>query len=576
MPFLDLKKQLARELADYFKIPEVTPEVLEQDFSLPPNASLGHLALPCFKFSKHLKRASDQIARELQANFAQTDLSVVATGPYANFKWKLSTLYETVCRRVFGEELKYGSDTSGKSKSVVLEYCSPNIAKRLAFQHIRSTLIGNTLANVHDFLGYRTERINFVGDWGSQFARLLAAFEKWGDKQRLSQGDAQLSMDHLLEVYVRFHKEAENHPELMELASRSLQRLEEQENGAVNLWKQVRKISLTSMERTLGRLNIRFDHVEGESHYIPEMAATLEAVKTKAGARLSEGAWIVEIDGINTPALIQKKDGTTLYLTRDIAAAIDREERFKFDRMIYVVSEQQRLHFQLLFGVLSKMGYPWSQRCEHVSFGTVLFGKEKMSTREGRVVLLDDILNEAKALALKECIEKNPDLANKESVAEMVGIGAVIFGNLSTHRQRDFEFDWAQVIALDGETGPYVQYSYVRCHSLLEKAAEKGIQTEATQAPPGYEFAAEEEMLIIQLAKFRGVLHDTARESEPFHLTHYLIDLAKAFNRFYYKLPVLQCTDSQAMKLRLNLVQATRQALTNGLTLLGIRAPKEM
>jgi arginyl-tRNA synthetase len=576
MPFLELKKQLARELADYFKIPEVTAEALEQDFSLPPNATLGHLALPCFKFSKHLKRASDQIAKELQAQFTRGDFTVVATGPYANFKWNLAVLYETVCRRIFTEDIKYGSDASGKSKHVVLEYCSPNIAKRLAFQHIRSTLIGNTLANVYDFLGYKTERINFVGDWGSQFARLLAGFEQWGDKQRLSQGDATLSMDHLLEVYVRFHKEVDNRPELLEAASRCLQRLETQENGAVNLWKQVRKISLSSMERTLGRLNIRFDHIEGESHYIPAMAATLEEVKTKAGARLSEGAWIVEVEGVSTPALIQKKDGTTLYLTRDIAAAIDRQERFKFDRMIYVVSEQQKLHFQLLFGVLTKMGYAWSPACEHVSFGTVLFGKEKMSTREGRVVLLDDILNEAKALALKECTAKNPDLANKDSVAEMVGIGAVIFGNLAAHRMRDFEFDWAQVIALDGETGPYVQYSFVRCHSLLEKAAEKGIEIKAAPPPPGYEFANEEEMLVLQLAKFRGVLHDVIRENEPFHLTHYLIDLAKAFNRFYYKLPVLQCTDPLAMQLRLNLVQATRQALSNGLNLLGIRAPKEM
>jgi arginyl-tRNA synthetase len=322
-------------------------------------------------------------------------------------------------------------------------------------------------------------------------------------------------------------------------------------------------------------MHIRFNHIEGESHYVPQIERTLEEVKTKAQARLSEGAWIVEVEGIQTPALVQKKDGTTLYLTRDIAAAIDRFQRFHFEKMYYVVGGQQQLHFQLLKGVLKKMGYEWADNCEHLHFGTVLFGSEKMSTREGRVIELDGLLKEATALALVECTQKNPDLPNKEQVAEMVGVGAVVFGELSAHRTRDIEFDWKSVLALDGETGPYVQYSAVRCQSLMEKARAKG---ETAGGPFEYsqELAIEEEALILALARFRQSLHDVTRENEPYHLTHYLIDLAKTFNRFYYKHPVLQATDADQRRMRLNLVQATGQALMNGLNLLGISCPKEM
>ncbi len=575
MPFLDLKKQLAQAICARLNHPEITAAQLEVDFSSPPNIEMGQLALPCFRFAKLLRKGADKIAIELANETFLPGVTGKPAGPYVNFRLSPDKLATLTLGRIASEGARYGSDESGKGKRVVLEYCSPNIAKRLAFQHIRSTLIGNVLANIYDFLGYSTERINFVGDWGSQFARLLAAVELWGEKERIKATDVDGSMKQLFDLYVRFHKEVEKDESLVDKASKCLQALEAQETNATQLWRTVRDISIAAMDATLKRMHVRFNHVEGESTYIPAMTRTLEDIKQQAGAKPSEGAWIVEVEGLSTPALVQKRDGTTLYLTRDIAAAIDRHSRFKFDKSIYVVSEQQKLHFQLLFGVLKKMGHAWADHCEHVSFGTVLFGAEKMSTREGRVIFLDELLNEAKALALKEVTEKNPGLKDKDSVAEAVGIGAILFGELSAHRQRDIEFDWKAILAFDGETGPYVQYSAVRCTSLLEKAAEKNLSA-GNEIPAGYEFSSEEESLLVSLARYRSVLHQAVRENEPFHVTRYLIEVAKGFNRFYYKFPVLQASDPAHSQARLALVKGTRQVLANGLELLGITCPREM
>jgi arginyl-tRNA synthetase len=566
MPFYELKQSLVAEVGALF--PEETLE-----FSYPPDTTLGHLALPCFQMGKKLKTAPGKIAADLAQKFTRPGLSAKAAGPYVNFRWNPSDLYVKTLTKIFAEGDRYGSDTLGAGKTIVLEYCSPNIAKKLYFQHIRSTLIGNVLANIYDFLGFQTERINFVGDWGTQFARLLTAYELWGDPAKLQQGSA--GMDHLLELYVRFHKEVETKPELAELSSETLKRLESHEATATEKWKSIREISIQAMNYTLKRMNAVFNHVEGESTYIPAIEMTLKEIKAKAGGKISEGAYIIEVPDISTPALIQKKDGTTLYLTRDIAAAIDRYQRFKFEKSLYMVSEQQKLHFQQLFGVLKMAGHQWADRCEHISFGTVLYGSEKMSTREGRVILLDDILEEAKKLALEECVQKNPSLADKETVAEQVGIGAIIFGQLSSHRTRDIEFDWKRILAFDGETGPYVQYSCVRCESLLDKAKEKN-ELPGNVGPLTYEFSPEEESLILLLAQFRCRLIDAVESNEPYHLTHYLIDVAKSFNRFYYRHPVLQASDASLKALRLNLVKATQIVLKNGLNLLGIACPREM
>lgn len=576
MPFYELKQKAAHQIAASLQHPEITAESIFQEAGTPPNPAMGQIALPCFRLSKTLKKSPNEIAKLLSEKLTNDTLTVTAAGPYANFKWNCRELYTTTLTKIFQEQSRYGSDKSGDGKRVIMEYCSPNIAKMLAFHHIRSTLIGNTLANVYDFLGYQTERINFVGDWGTQFARLLAAFEAWGDPNKISLKDVPGSMAHLSEIYVRFHKDIEQHPERLETANQCLMKLERGETQATELWQKVRDVSLAAMQSTLKRMSVTFNHVEGESTYIPKIDQMLKEVKEKAQAKLSEGAWIVEVEGFSTPALVQKRDGTTLYLTRDIAAAVDRAKRFQFDKMFYVVSEQQKLHFQLLFGVLKKMGYAWADHCEHLSFGTVLFGSEKMSTREGRVVLLSDILDQAKALALVECTQKNPNLANKEEVAEQVGISAIVFGELSSHRNRDIEFDFKSILSLEGDTGPYVQYAVVRCHSLLNKAKEKSEIPTTIGNVSDYEFAPEEEGLIVCLAKFRNTLKQVIRENEPYHLTFFLLDLAKSFNRFYYRFPVLQASDETQRQVRLNLVRATLQTLENGLGLLGISCPNEM
>lgn len=576
MPFFNLKQKLAREISSSLTHPEITAESLLQEFGTPPNLQMGHIALPCFKLGKTLGKPAGKLAIELSQSFKSELATASAAGPYANFKFKTSHLFDTTLTEILTLQNGYGSETQNNPKSVVLEYCSPNIAKPLFFHHIRSTLIGNVLGNIYDFLGYKTERINFVGDWGTQFARLLAAFELWGNKEELSLDDLDRSMKHLLDIYIKFHQELDTHPEYLEKTSQWLQRLEAQEPSATQLWKLIRDISVANMDKTLQKMNVVFHHTAGESLYIPKMEESLKEIKAKSGAKLSEGAYIVELPDIEPPALIQKKDGTTLYLTRDIAAAIERFERFHFSKMYYVVSEQQRLHFQQLFAVLKKMGYSFSNACEHLSFGTVHFGKERMSTREGRVIYLEDVLKEATQLALEECTKKNPSLAGKEDIAKKVGVGAIIFGNLSAHKQRDIEFNWEHVLAFDGETGPYCQYSAVRCQSLLLKAKEANIDYQSLANAEAYTFAPEEEALILELSKFRGVLKTCTQDNEPYHLTHYLIDIAKTFNRFYYHHPVLQATEAIQKQVRLNLVQATYQVLHNGLRLLGIETPKEM
>lgn len=578
MPYFELQQELSRAIQKTLTnlnpaLGQLTASDIHGDFSSPPNATLGHIALPCFKFAKALKTSPAKLATDFAAAFKSQTVQCTAQGPYLNFRWPTASLYERTLTKVLQEKTNYGTSSTGANKTVILEFCSPNIAKPLFFHHIRSTLIGSTLAKIYAALGYKVHRMNFVGDWGTQFARLVAAYEMWGKEEKLSAQSLDDAMGHLLEIYVRFHKELETNPELEKKAAACLGRLESKDAKTMALWTRVRDVSLRAMDGTLKRLNVSFDLVEGESAYIDHIQETFKVVKEMAGAKMSEGAWIVELPEVEPPALIQKKDGTTLYLTRDIAAAMDRYKRFHFHKSYYVVSEQQRLHFRQLFGVLSKMGLPWAKDCEHLSFGTVLFNSERMSTREGRSIYLADVLNEAKKLALEECAKKNPDQKDKELVAEMVGTGAVIFGNLSTHKARDINFDWKQVLTFDGETGPYVQYSLVRCESILAKGNTAPISVVDCEK---YAFGAEEDQLIFMLSRFRSVLHDCTRDNEPYLLTHYLIDLAKAFNKFYYQFPVLQAADPLQKSLRLSLVKGTHTVLTNGLTLLGISCPREM
>lgn len=571
MPFLELKQDLASRLSKVISHPDWGSDAVFKSLEVPPNPDLGHLAFPCFRLAKVLKKSPPEIAKHLMSGL---DASVEASvaGPYLNFKFSGAVLFQKTLEAVSQNPGAVGADSLGRGKKIVIEFCSPNIAKRLMFQHIRSILLGNTLSNVYAYLGYNVVRMNFVGDWGTQFAKLLVAIELWGDKAKLDPKDSATAMAHLLDLYVKFHKEVTENPGLEKKASETLQLLEKKDPKATALWKMIREISLDTVEKTLRRMNTRFDVVEGESQYIDAIDSTLEAVKKKADAKISDGALIVELEGISTPALIQKKDGTTLYLTRDVAAAVDRQARYQFDKSIYIVGDQQRLHFQQLFGVLKKMGYAWTPQVEHVGFGTVLFGAEKMSTREGRVIFLDDVLDEANSLALKACTEKNPDLDDKPGVAQKVGLAAVVFGELSAHRQRDIEFNWDHVIAFEGDTGPYVLYAAVRINSILERV---GLEKHKVPSIDGYAFAPEEIGLLLQLSSLRTTLRNVVAENEPYYLSRYLIETAKAFSRFYTNCPVLKST-GQTLDVRLQLVSLTSQVLAAGLKLLGLEIPQRM
>jgi len=570
MPYLEWKTEISSLLSSAVG---GSSESWYEQLAPAPKLELGHFALPCFRMAKEQKKAPPAVAAELAAKIKHPTITASVAGPYLNFTVNPNRIVSETLAKIEQEKANYGSDQTGKNKKILIEYCSPNIAKRLAFQHLRSTLIGNTLANIYRVLGYETLKMNFVGDWGTQFAKLVAAIETWAPNTDWDKMDPAQVMQKLFDLYVRFHQEEAGNAQLEQKASQFLQEMEKGNPRLLSIWKSVRAVSLQEVERTLERIQVRFDVVEGESEYVENLLKDLEKVKKQSGAVLSEGAWIVEVEGLPVPALIQKRDGTTIYLTRDIAAAISRYQRHQFTESLYVVGEQQKLHFQQLFGVLKKMKEPCAEKCMHVTFGTVMFGKEKMSTREGRVIFLEDLLKEAHKRALEECTIKNPELKNKEEVAERVGIGAVIFAELSTHRTRDMEFDWKKILAFEGDTGPYVQYAAVRCQSLMEKAGWKskgGYQVDKNYVP-----TPEEHALSFLLAQYRQVLHQCVREKDPFFLTNYLIDIARALNRFYYENPVLQA-EAKVQEFRLNLVQSAFQVLLNAMTLLGMKCPKEM
>jgi arginyl-tRNA synthetase len=578
MPFYEMRVALAREVASALRHPELTAEPIAAEFTPPPGSATAHLALPCFRIAKVVDKNPEGLALELAALFPATGEPATgrpvasASGPYVYFRWDAADLFSRVIGTVLRERDRYGTDETGHGKSVVLEYCSANVAQRLMVKHLRSTVIGNALAGILQALGHPVDRINFVGDWGYPIGKLLAGFELWGDRDRVARRGTP-AMDHLFEVYSRFQKTLETEPAYAERATRCLQQLEEGEPKITTLWKDIRETSLASVDTTLRRMGIRFDFVDGESTYVPGATQVLDQIKQLAGARLSEGAWIVDVEGVSSPALVQKKDGTTLYLTRDISAAIDRERRFPAAALGYVVSEQQRLHFQLLFGVLRKMGFAWAGGCEHIAFGELRIGSTEASPRETRPDLLDDLLDEAKTRAGAELAARHPELAVREAAAEAIGVGAVVFATVSGPRGRDLQLDWDRILTLTGDTGPSLQQTLARCRALVGKATAKGERPAQLAELGGYRPLPIEELLIVQLGRLGVVLHACASAWDPFALGQYLIELARHFDRFHQQLPLLQAGDPGQRRVRLNLVEATRQVLENGLRLLGIPCP---
>ena len=541
-------------------------------FKTPDSPERGDLALPCFPFAGELKRKPGEIALEWAGLFSDSPLfdGVEAVGPFLNFTYNGPELARRVVLDAIDRADVYGAGSEGEGKTVVIDFSSPNIAKPIAFHHIRSTVIGNALANLHEARGYKAVRLNYIGDWGTQFGKLIVAYKRWGNEETLRRE----GIRHLLEIYVRFHDEAEKNPELEDEARGWFVRMEEGDREAGELWQLFYDISLKEFSLIYDMLGIRFDFFEGESRYRHELDRTIELVAEKAGVEESQGALIVDLESDKLPpCLLRKADGATLYATRDIAAAIDRYERFKFDRSLYVVAQQQAMHFKQFFLVLKKMGYAWADRMEHVSFGMLQLADKTMSTRKGQVIFLEDVLNKSIALSKEAIEEKNPELENKEKVARAVGVGAIIFGDLVNRRTNDVTFEWSRILNFQGETGVYVQYTNARCRSMLKKAGgadRKSFKPDLLKRP-------EEKEVMKLIGLFPDRVESACRELDPSLVARLLTELCRAFNRLYniegYR---FLDRDASTRATRLLLAEASAAVLSRGLALLGLEAPKEM
>lgn len=566
---LAIRTHIAASLADATSFP---PERLVALFKVPDNPEHGDLALPCFPFAKELGQKPDDIARGWKARFESDPLfsRVDAVGPFLNFSFDASALAGRVLPAILKAPEQVGRGEEGRGKSVVIDYSSPNIAKPIAFHHIRSTAIGHSLARLHAARGWKVARINYLGDWGTQFGKLIVAYTRWGDREKLEREQIR----HLLDIYVRFHTEAETRPELEDEARQWFARMEQGDEEALGLWRLFYDISLKEFDRIYSQLGVDFDFVEGESRYRDRLDAVIAEIDRKVGVQLSDGATIVDLEALKLPpCLLRKADGATLYATRDIAAAIDRHERFAFDRSLYVVAQQQALHFRQFFAVLEKMGFDWASRLEHVSFGMLQLADATMSTRKGQVIFLQDVVDKAVALSLAAIEEKNASLANKEDVARMVGVGAILFGDLVNRRSNDVTFEWSRILNFQGETGVYVQYSHARCRSMLRKAG----AGPAGNFDPGRLCLSQEKDVLKQLGCFDETVARACETNDPSLVGRYLIDLCRAFNVLYTVEGYRFLDEDPARRAaRLALVEAVAVVLKAGLFLLGIQAPEEM
>ena len=564
----DFKIAIANCLKE--KIEDLTLEEIVALIEVPPNKDMGDFAFPCFKLAKVFRKAPNMIAADLAENIeAKGAISkVMPLGGYVNFFVNKSQLAETVINDVLTKKEKYGHTDLGQEKAVVIDFSSPNIAKPFHIGHIRTTVIGNALYKIYDSQGYNVVRVNHLGDYGTQFGKLIVAFKLWGSKEAVEANP----IPELLKLYVKFHEEAEQKPEMEDEARAWFTKLENGDEEAKALWQWFRDESLKEFARVYDLLDIEFDSYAGESFYSDKMGVVIDQLKEKGLLVQSQGTNVVDLEEFNMPpALITKNDGSTLYMTRDLAAAIYRKNTYDFDKCIYVVGSQQSLHFQQLFKVLELMGYEWSKDLIHVPFGMVALEEGTMSTRKGRVVFLEDVLKQAVEKTKEIVLSKNPNAKNVDQIAKQVGVGAVVFQELSNSRIKDYTFSWSRTLSFEGETGPYVQYTHARCCAVLRKAEEE------VTADINYDLLSEgdgAEVLKV-IGSFNKAILAAMRKNEPHIITRFVLDLAQAFNKFYHDNPIL-VDDVEVRKARLALVAATRQTIENALALLGMHAPERM
>lgn len=563
---MDYKKLISEILSKHI---EMDLKAIESLIEIPPRPDMGDFAFPCFKLSKSMKKAPNIIALELKDKFPLKGFERVEVfGPYLNIFAHKAYFIKTTIENILKEGDNYGASNKGEGKNIIIEYSSPNIAKPFHVGHLFTTVIGNSLYKIFNYQGYNAIGINHLGDWGTQFGKLISAYKRWGNEEALEKEP----INELFRIYVKYHEEAEQNPEFEVEGRKYFKDLEDGDSEAVYLWDRFRKLSLKEFDKLYGTLNVKFDSYAGESFYSDKMEDVIEEISEKGLLTESNGAKVVMLEEYNMPpCIIKKSDGATIYATRDLAAAMYRKKTYNFSKNIYVVGKDQTLHFKQVFTTLKLLGHQWANDCTHVEFGLVKFADKKLSTRKGDVILLEELLNEAVAKTLETINVKNPTLENKDEVAEKVGIGAIIFTYLKNYRERDIVFDWSEMLSFEGETGPYVQYTYARGKSILRKIGNIVEDSDYSKLN-----SSEEYELAKTLEEFQSAINAAIDKLQPCMVTRYVIEVAKAFNKFYNSHNVLSEEDMSVKAARINLVKATLQVIKNGLNLIGLDVVDKM
>lgn len=563
---MDIKLEIAKLLKDQnigIKLNDILMTI-----ETPPNKNMGDYAFPCFRLAKTLRKAPNLIANDLAEEIRADFLSkVVSQGPYINFYVNYEMMAKNTITSILEKGDDFGRKDIGQGKNVIIEYSSTNIAKPFHIGHIRSTVQGDALKRIYKFLGFNTIAINYLGDHGTQFGILLAAYELWGDKEAINKDP----INELLKLYIRYNELVESDEEKIEPAREWFRRLEADDPKALEIWNWFKEISLKEFNRVYKMLDVEFDSYDGEHYHSKFVPEIIDLFKSKNLLHESQQAQIVDLEEDMPPAIILKRDGSSTYITRDVATAIKRKEKYNFYKNIYVVATQQNLHFKQLKSLIDKLGYDWSDDIEHVAFGMVSLVDGTLSTRKGQVVFLEDVLKKSINKTLDIIEERNPDLDNKEEVAAQIGIGAIKFQELFNNRIKDYVFDWDEVLNFEGETGPYVQYTHARANSLVNKYGKK------VSSDVDYSIFStdEEKELIMNLYKAPEVIVQAMEKLEASLITRHLVEIAKSFNKFYSNTRIMNSPEEK-QSARIALVKSSQIVIKNLLNLLGIKAPERM